>query len=59
MEELPMSKTQKRKSVSYAKYGYLFSLPFVVAYVIFHLYPTIYTAIIGFTEVSSFAISAA
>ncbi len=41
---------EKRKSVSYAKYGYLFSLPFVIAYLIFSLYPTIYTAIIGFTD---------
>ena len=53
-----MRKTQKRKSVSYAKYGYLFSLPFVVAYVIFHLYPTIYTAIIGFTDLKGVATNA-
>ena len=53
-----MSKTQKRKSVSYAKYGYLFSLPFVLAYVIFHLYPTIYTAIIGFTDLKGVATNA-
>ena len=53
-----MRKTQKRKSVSYAKYGYLFSLPFVLAYVIFHLYPTIYTAIIGFTDLKGVATNA-
>ena len=41
---------QKKKSISYAKYGYLFSLPFVIAYLVFHLYPTIYTAILGFTD---------
>lgn len=41
---------EKRKSVSYAKYGYLFSLPFMIAYLIFSLYPTVYTAIIGFTD---------
>ena len=58
MEELPMSKTQKRKSVSYAKYGYLFSLPFVLAYVLFHLYPTVYTAIIGFTDLKGVATNA-
>lgn len=43
----------KRKSVGsnrYAKYGYLFSLPFVIAFLIFSLYPTIYTAVIGFTD---------
>ena len=34
----------------YAKYGYIFSLPFVIAFLIFSLYPTIYTALIGFTD---------
>ena len=41
---------EKRKTISYAKYGYLFSLPFVIAYLIFHLYPTVYTAVLGFTD---------
>ena len=41
---------QKNKTFSYAKYGYLFSLPFIIAYLIFHLYPIIYTAILGFTD---------
>ena len=41
---------EKKKTFSYAKYGYLFSLPFVIAYLIFHLYPTIYTAVLGFTD---------
>ena len=41
---------QKPKKLSYAKYGYLFSLPFVIAYLVFHLYPTVYTAILGFTD---------
>jgi len=40
----------KIKSVSYAKYGYLFSLPFLIAFLIFMLYPTLFTAIIGFTD---------
>ncbi|MFU0800575.1 MAG: sugar ABC transporter permease [Xylanivirga thermophila] len=40
----------KRKSVSYAKYGYIFSIPFVVIFLIFSLYPIIYTAVIGFTD---------
>ncbi|RIX47064.1 sugar ABC transporter permease [Paenibacillus nanensis] len=39
-----------RKGVSYAKYGYLFSLPFIIAFLIFSLYPTLYTAFIGFTN---------
>ncbi len=39
-----------RKGVSYAKYGYLFSIPFIVIFLIFSLYPTIFTAVIGFTD---------
>lgn len=41
---------KKNKSFSYAKYGYLFSIPFVVVYCIFSLYPTFNTAILGFTN---------
>ena len=41
---------KKKGKISYAKYGYIFSIPFIVAYLIFHFYPTIYTAIIGFTN---------
>ena len=41
---------KQQKSFSYAKYGYLFSIPFVVVFCIFNLYPTIYTAILGFTH---------
>ena len=40
----------KLKGISYSKYGYLFSIPFVVAFLIFTLYPTVYTAILGFTD---------
>lgn len=40
----------RHKSVSYAKYGYIFCIPFVVAFLIFSLYPVIYTAVIGFTD---------
>lgn len=40
----------KKGSISYAKYGYIFSIPFIVAYLIFSLYPTLYTVIIGFTD---------
>jgi multiple sugar transport system permease protein len=40
----------KQRSFSYAKYGYLFSIPFVVVFCIFNLYPTVYTAILGFTD---------
>ena len=40
----------RRKSVSYAKYGYIFCIPFVLVFLVFSLYPTIYTAVIGFTD---------
>lgn len=40
----------RRKSVSYAKYGYIFSIPFVLAFIVFTLYPILYTTIIGFTD---------
>lgn len=43
------------KGVSYAKYGYLFSIPFIVIYLIFSLYPTVYTALIGFTDLKGVA----
>ncbi len=39
-----------RKSVSYAKYGYIFSIPFVVAFSLFTLYPIIYTIYVAFTD---------
>jgi len=41
---------QRRKGINYAKYGYIFSIPFVLAFLAFMLYPLGYTAIIGFTD---------
>ena len=41
---------KQQRTFSYAKYGYLFSIPFIVAFCIFNLYPTVYTAILGFTD---------
>ena len=40
----------KKKKISYAKYGYIFSLPFVVAFILFTLYPIIFTVFLGFTD---------
>lgn len=40
----------RRKGVNYAKYGYLFSLPFVIAYILFNFLPTLFTIVIGFTD---------
>ena len=40
----------KRKKKSYAKYGYLFCAPFVIAWLIFSLYPTIFTVLLSLTD---------
>ncbi|AIQ51568.1 carbohydrate ABC transporter permease [Paenibacillus sp. FSL R7-0331] len=40
----------RRKGVNYAKFGYIFTFPFVLAFLIFSLYPILYTAVIGFTD---------
>ena len=40
----------KNKKLSYARYGYYFSIPFAVAFLLFTLYPIIYTVVIGFTD---------
>ena len=45
-----MKKKKRTGEVRYAKYGYIFSLPFVIAFLIFQLYPVLYTAFIGFTN---------
>jgi len=39
-----------KNSISYSKYGYIFALPFFLAFMIFTFYPTLYTAILGFTD---------
>ena len=40
----------KKNKFSYARYGYIFSAPFVITFCVFTLYPVIYTTIIGFTD---------
>ena len=40
----------KHKNFSYAKYGYIFCIPFVVIFLIFALYPLVYTIAISFTD---------
>ncbi|MDD4111876.1 MAG: sugar ABC transporter permease [Herbinix sp.] len=40
----------RRKGVNYARYGYIFSIPFVITYLVFQLYPLLFTTIIGFTD---------
>ncbi len=44
-----------KKSVSYTKYGYIFSIPFVLAFLVFQLYPVLYTVVIGFTDLQGVA----
>ncbi len=41
---------KKKKGVSYAKWGYIFALPFCIAYLIFWIYPILNTLFIGFTN---------
>lgn len=41
---------KRRKGFGYAKYGYIFSIPFILVFLIFSLYPTIFTALLGFTD---------
>ena len=41
---------RKKHTFSYAKYGYLFSIPFFLAFLVFNLYPTLFTVLLGFTD---------
>lgn len=41
-------KPNRRKSISYAKYGYLFILPFFATYLFFMIYPLINTFVLSF-----------
>lgn len=41
---------KKKQGFSYAKWGYIFALPFILAFFLFMLYPICYTFIIGFTN---------
>lgn len=45
-----IKKNNIHKSVSYAKWGYIFVIPFFVVYIIFTLYPQIYTLYNSFFE---------
>ena len=41
---------KSKKLVDYGKYGYLFSIPFILAFLVFSLYPIIFTFYIGFSD---------
>ena len=49
MKRLPEAPV-KRKSISYAKWGYIFIAPFFITYAIFHLYPLFLTIYNSFFE---------
>lgn len=49
-----MKRKTKRKGVSYGKYGYLFLAPFILCYLIFSIYPLIYSIQISFTDLKGF-----
>lgn len=46
---------KNKKFGGYAKWGYIFCLPFFITYAIFNLYPTLYTMVIGFTDLKGVA----
>lgn len=51
---MPSSAAQRNiRTISYAKYGYMFILPFFLIYAIFQLYPLIYTFSISTTNVQN------
>ena len=50
MKCLSENRRVKRKSISYAKWGYLFIAPFFISYAIFNLYPLILTIYNSFFE---------
>lgn len=50
MQQATAASSGRKKSISYARFGYIFCLPFVVAFLIFSLYPIIYTISISFSD---------
>ncbi|MDR0918406.1 MAG: sugar ABC transporter permease [Oscillospiraceae bacterium] len=45
---MPSNAARRIKSISYARYGYYFILPFFIVYILFQLWPLIQTFIIAF-----------
>ena len=45
----------KAKGVNYAKYGYIFSIPFMLAFILFTMYPLFNTAYMSFTDYAGVA----
>ncbi len=47
-----MNSKKNKKIVRYDKYGYYFVLPFIIGFLIFQLYPIIYTFNLSFTDLA-------
>lgn len=45
---------RKKKNVNYNKYGWYFIMPFIIVFLIFQLYPIIYSFQISFTDLKNF-----
>lgn len=51
------SVTLQHRNVSYAKWGMIFCIPFVLGFLIFTLYPMVFTFIIGFTDLRGLGVT--
>ncbi len=51
----PTARKIRRKSISYDKYGYLFVAPFFIVFLIFQLYPIIFTFRTSLTDAAGWA----
>lgn len=49
---LSKQKTKRKNLESYNNYGYIFLLPFFLVFLFFNLYPTLYTILLSFTDLS-------
>ncbi|MFA9379605.1 MAG: carbohydrate ABC transporter permease [Acetanaerobacterium sp.] len=58
MQDKQAGTAPRKRGVSYAKWGYIFCIPFIVAFLIFSLYPIIYTATISFSDLKGMGTNA-
>lgn len=50
---LDFFKSNKKSGIAdYSKYGKMFALPFIITFLLFHLYPIVYTVTLSFTDVA-------
>ena len=50
---MPRTKV-KGSEAKLAKYGVFFVLPFIIVYLIFNFWPTLYTILLSFTDLNGF-----